>query len=308
MELEHRGWLAVAHATRGFLELDLLDGTSARRDFERAEAAARESGSVHLDGIATALLGLACLLDGDASRAETMLLAALDSTAPVATLTHSLLLATLGEVHLARGDASAALDLAERLVGWAETARRARYRAPIGEAAWGRARSVGSKTPPPNTPYARPPSRRISRPPVPCSGASTSAWAKSSSVRAAAAKPSRATPRPATWSRTSPRTLPEEPARLFCARALSLMPAARPASHLRAAREASGGLTARERQVAALIGRGLTNSEIAGRLVVSERTVESHTGHIRDKLGFTSRAQLAAWAVDKGLVQTSVSE
>ncbi len=307
MELEHRGWLAVAHATRGFLELDLLDGTSARRDFERAEAEARESGSVHLDGIATALLGLACLLDGDTSRAETMLLAALDSTAPVATLTHSLLLATLGEVHLARGDASAALDLAERLVGWAETAggpdivpRLEKLRgdalAVLGQnaAAEHALRAAAQRA------Y-----KQATRPML---------WRIHVSLgkvlqrqgRRGEAEQSYATARNLVSDLAA--TLPEEPARLFCARALSLMPAARPASHLRAAREASGGLTARERQVAALIGRGLTNSEIAGRLVVSERTVESHTGHIRDKLGFTSRAQLAAWAVDKGLVQTSVSE
>ncbi|MFI6643707.1 ATP-binding protein [Streptomyces sp. NPDC050504] len=54
------------------------------------------------------------------------------------------------------------------------------------------------------------------------------------------------------------------------------------------------GLTPRERQVAALVSEGLTNREIAGKLVVSKRTVDSHVEHILTKLGFTSRSQIAA--------------
>lgn len=57
-------------------------------------------------------------------------------------------------------------------------------------------------------------------------------------------------------------------------------------------------LSPRERQVAALIARGLSNGEIAVRLKISERTAEAHAEHIRNKLGFRSRAQIAAWAVD----------
>jgi non-specific serine/threonine protein kinase len=56
-------------------------------------------------------------------------------------------------------------------------------------------------------------------------------------------------------------------------------------------------LTAREREVAALVARGLTNRQIAGALVVTEGTAASHVEHIRTKLGFHSRAQIAAWAI-----------
>jgi len=52
-------------------------------------------------------------------------------------------------------------------------------------------------------------------------------------------------------------------------------------------------LTESERQVARLVARGLTNPEIATELVVSPRTVQSHTSRIYAKLGITSRAQLA---------------
>lgn len=54
-------------------------------------------------------------------------------------------------------------------------------------------------------------------------------------------------------------------------------------------------LTAREREVAALVADGMTNREIAERLVISERTAEYHVEQIRNKLGVRSRAQVAAW-------------
>ena len=44
-----------------------------------------------------------------------------------------------------------------------------------------------------------------------------------------------------------------------------------------------------------LLAQGLSNREIAGRLVISARTAESHVEHILTKLGFTSQAQIAAW-------------
>jgi len=58
---------------------------------------------------------------------------------------------------------------------------------------------------------------------------------------------------------------------------------------------AGSGLTRREREVAALIAEGLSNRDIAARLVVAQRTAEGHVEHILSKLGFTSRAQVAGW-------------
>ena len=60
-------------------------------------------------------------------------------------------------------------------------------------------------------------------------------------------------------------------------------------------------LTPREREVAMLVARGLTNRQIASRLVIAERTVDKHVGNILGKLGFASRAQVAAWTVEQGL-------
>jgi len=56
-----------------------------------------------------------------------------------------------------------------------------------------------------------------------------------------------------------------------------------------------GRLTKRERQVAALAGDGLTSSQIAGRLFISSRTVNTHIASIYAKLGISSRVQLVTW-------------
>ncbi|WP_342661758.1 Serine/threonine-protein kinase PknD (plasmid) [Rhodococcus ruber] len=58
-------------------------------------------------------------------------------------------------------------------------------------------------------------------------------------------------------------------------------------------------LTKRERQVATLIAEGLTNREIADRLVISPRTAQGHVEHILSKLGFTSRTQVATWVAEQ---------
>ena len=60
-------------------------------------------------------------------------------------------------------------------------------------------------------------------------------------------------------------------------------------------------LTRREAEVAALAARGLTNRDIAAQLFLSVRTVEVHVDHILTKLGFHTRTQLAAWALEAGL-------
>jgi len=61
----------------------------------------------------------------------------------------------------------------------------------------------------------------------------------------------------------------------------------------------SGDLSPREVEVAELVAEGLTNPAIARRLYLSRPTVASHVAHILTKLGFSSRAQIAAWAAQR---------
>jgi non-specific serine/threonine protein kinase len=61
-------------------------------------------------------------------------------------------------------------------------------------------------------------------------------------------------------------------------------------------------LTAREREVAVLVAQGLSNRQIAERLIITPGTAGVHVTHILDKLGLHTRAQIAAWAVRHGLL------
>ncbi|GHO87678.1 response regulator transcription factor [Dictyobacter formicarum] len=55
-------------------------------------------------------------------------------------------------------------------------------------------------------------------------------------------------------------------------------------------------------RVAALIAQGTSNHDLASILSLSERTIEKHAEHLLLKLNFTSHAEIAVWAVEKGLV------
>jgi DNA-binding NarL/FixJ family response regulator len=81
-----------------------------------------------------------------------------------------------------------------------------------------------------------------------------------------------------------------------------LVPAASPAS---GGREGPGDvpvlppLTRRESEIAGLVAAGLSNREIAVRLVIAQRTAETHLQHILNKLDFVNRTQVAVWVKEQ---------
>ncbi|GAA3676703.1 hypothetical protein GCM10022224_046180 [Nonomuraea antimicrobica] len=82
-----------------------------------------------------------------------------------------------------------------------------------------------------------------------------------------------------------------EPARVGDPALMPSVPAAGPRQ---------GGLTTREREIAALLTRGLSNRAIGVELVISPATVARHVANIMDKLGFDTRSQIAVWAAEHG--------
>ena len=67
-------------------------------------------------------------------------------------------------------------------------------------------------------------------------------------------------------------------------------------------REAVAGLTAREVEALILLARGLSNRQIAERLVITPKTARNHVEHIYAKIGASSRAGAAMFAVQHGLL------
>ncbi len=82
-------------------------------------------------------------------------------------------------------------------------------------------------------------------------------------------------------------------------RAMSLEEAAEYALSTEPLESSPGALTRREREVAALVAKGLTNRRISRDLSISERTVATHVGRILKKLGLRSRAQIATWTTER---------
>jgi DNA-binding NarL/FixJ family response regulator len=88
------------------------------------------------------------------------------------------------------------------------------------------------------------------------------------------------------------------------------VPQARPAAPepapapVRAPAVSLAGITGREREVLALIATGLSNSEIAARLCISEATAKTHVGHLLTKLNARDRVHLVILAFQAGLVST----
>lgn len=65
-------------------------------------------------------------------------------------------------------------------------------------------------------------------------------------------------------------------------------------------------LTRKEVEVAILVAQGKTNKEIASQLFNSERTIDNHVQHIYNKLNIDSRAELALWVQERGLLTPAI--
>ena len=75
-------------------------------------------------------------------------------------------------------------------------------------------------------------------------------------------------------------------------------------SEYRSPQERNEALSPRQQEVAALVAQGLSNKEIAERLVITEGTTANHVETILKRLGLRNRVELAVWAVEHGLYRS----
>lgn len=302
-EIGHEQWMAATSCVLGRLLTLMLDPTQAIQALEAGLPPARTLGSAWWMGNIRTHLALAYILRRENAKARAVLEGAIAADAQPRNLAERRMLWAWGELALAEGNGQEALRIAERLLAsppganlmqpipWLlklqgealaattrldeaaqvlEKARDGAHRQQERPLLWQIDRSLGRVY------YRTKDEERARR-----------AFAAARSVITELAT---SIPAPARRS-------------LFSQEALKWLPREKPIPQRRTLAERFGGLTEREREVAALIAQGSTNREIADTLVVSLRTVETHVSTILSKLGVASRSRIAAWAVEVGLVE-----
>lgn len=303
--IEHHHFRTVAHMLLGMLHVDLLALPAACAHLEQALTLARDTRSAVWTGTATGFLATACIQQGELARAEAVLNAGLVPVTPMDALGERQMWCARAELALAQGEAEAALQIVEQLIASAPNIdaagehaipRLSRLR---GEAltALGRYAQAEAVL---NGALAAARSLEL-RPEV---------WRLYASLGRLRLAQDRREQMDDAYAiahalvEELATTLPDAGLREnFVRRAAERMPAAPPLTVRQAAKREYGGLTGREREVAALIAQGKSNREIAEALVLSNRTVEAHISHILSKLGFASRSQIAVWAAERGLAK-----
>ncbi len=304
-ERQYRELFARLHLRFGSIFLDLLDMTEAQQHFEIGLTAVKELGSGLLMLAATSHLASAALLRKDFARARALLDALLPAEYPEGEelLPRRACWAVRAELQLREGQPGRALELIDRLLASAPnlgqygphaipylSLLRGRALAALGQMENAEVELQGTL----------PVARMQGRLPLEWRLHSELGWVyRSLGQREEAER-----------EFSAARTIIEQLAnhvseealrRNFLQRALEMMPASHVPTARQAAKREFGGLTARERELAALIARGKSNREIADELVISEKTTERHITNILKKLDFGSRTQIAVWAAQKGL-------
>src|SRR5712692_2181842 len=302
-EIEHRQWMTVGHWALGALYLDLLALSEAQQHLEQALALAQEVGTWNWIRIVSGFLACAYLLQHDLTKADSILTAALEPDAAMQTIGQRLVWAARADLALARSDPGLALDITDRLIASAANLSDEHVIPRLwkvrGEALATLHRTAEAET-----------MLRAAQAAAQAQGLRPWLWRicvalgklYQTQARQEEAEQAFSTAR-ALIEELAANLLDEHLRAQFLSQATAMLPQKRPLTPGRAAKQAFGGLTAREREVAALIAQSKTNRTIAEQLVLSERTVEGHVNNILTKLGCTTRTQIATWAVERGLAR-----
>ena len=303
-ELEHHQWMITAHWATGALYLDLLSPLIAQHHLKQALRLSHEMSSKHWINTSTGSLASAWILQGEFEQAEALLNTEFSGDAPVQTIGQRMAWCARADLALARGDPELALQITDRLnasaANFSEQRSIPRLSKLRGEALIALGHATEAET-----------ALRSAQEMTTAQGASPLLWRICATLGTLYQSQSREAEAEQAFS--TARAIIEELAanipagevqERFLREAEALLPYTRATSSpRRAAKQAFGGLTEREREVAVLIAKGKSNREIADQLVVSYRTVETHVSTILSKLAFSSRAQIAVWAVEIGLVK-----
>jgi DNA-binding CsgD family transcriptional regulator len=305
-EIGHRQWIAATHWTRGFVFATLLVPERAAAALEIAVPLARSLGSSFWINNSIAYLGRAYRMRGDLASARALLAPALPPDGLPHNIQQRHVLWAWGELLLAEGDAPGALRIAEELFA---SVPGAPHGQPIpallklqGEALLklGRAGDAAAALE-----AARQGAQERGEQPL--------LWQILAALGRAYRQLGRDTEAQHTLAAASAVVVAlaaaiadDELREQF----LRMVGAAMHEPALATTRRKfvdPAGLTARERGVIALIGRGYSNRAIADALVISEKTAEGHVSSILRKLGYSSRTQAAAYAVQQGLLSDSAN-
>ena len=298
-EIDHREWMAYGHVSHGLIFRDLLHWPLALEHFNRAHSLAGESGSLYWLHSTAGYLADALAMHGDLDDAA-RLLATVASDLPMRTLGQRRVWVSRAKLALACAAPAQALDIVDRL--WASAVKVTDPQdIPLLALLRGQSLAALAQHAEAETSLLAALHGALDR------GARPLSWRGHLALghlylalrrNDAAAQQFRSVREIVEKLAAA---LPGDLRQEFLSRVAVSMPAMR----ARAGRGDGDALTVREREVAALVARGLTNRDIAQALFIGERTVETHVGNVLGKLGFGSRAQIAAWVMASELVHTT---
>ena len=302
-EIEHPQLHVLAASTRGLLAYDLLAFSHARRHFERARVQSLAFGSLLGTRNSGAQIASVFIAEGQYASAAALLAELLTPATPADTLALRRLWLARAELAFATSAPDTALQIVDDLIATApnidDRGERGIPRLSLLRGACLTALSRTTEAEAVLTAAAETATMQGAHPlrwRIACalgqtyhrSGDPVKAAAAFTSVQEIVA--------------SLAERVPDERMRAtFTRKAVAMIPEQyRPAMHvLKKARD--GGLTRREREVVALLARGMGNRAVATTLFVSEKTVEMHITHSLRKLGLRTRAELTAWASRNGL-------
>jgi tetratricopeptide (TPR) repeat protein len=306
LEIEHGPWMATGYLLLGIISLELLALPAARQRLERALALAKKCGSLFLVGDATAFLASTCIAQSEYARAEAVFDEVSGPQTPCQTLAQRLVWCARAELELVQGHPDKALEIVDQLISTAahvedgEVIPHLWHLRGAALAELGKVEEAGSVLC-----RARDAAQRQGVRPLLWRICVTLGKLYHAGSHREQAEEAFALARAIIEELAS--TLLDEELRnnFLCSAEAQLPPLPQP-SPRQIARQAFGGLTGREREVAVLIAQGKSSRAIADELIVSERTIEKHVERIMSRLGFTSRVQIATWVVEKGLLNRSL--